>query len=81
VRDRAIIVLKIVGSGDMLLTLHRQATRSHRPSPIPGHAARRSDRAPAAIQAVISGQAQAAMSAVGAKRPFIRKQHMVTDKE
>jgi hypothetical protein len=31
VRDRAIIVL-IIGSGDMLLALHRQATRSHRPS-------------------------------------------------
>jgi hypothetical protein len=33
VRDRAIIVLNIgFGDEDMLLALHRQATRSHRPS-------------------------------------------------
>ena len=30
--DRAIIVLNDRRSGDMLLALHRQATRSHRPS-------------------------------------------------
>src|SRR5258708_38103247 len=33
VRDHAIIVLNhIIGSEDMLVTLHRRATRSHRPS-------------------------------------------------